>query len=178
MDFLKNKLNDLYLNPNKNGFGLISALNEKRKMIQAAIIFTLLIYPLTQHTHHYFEEKNSIEKIVEQKMEFEHQEKIYHALIEKEKAEINQAHNLTNINTSIQKIAQQYQIKINSLQWSLEQGKSIEINISDQTRSLLTFIHEMNKLDYLKFNTLTLTKSAQERKVELNAILVISTNKE
>lgn len=178
MSFLKRRLNDLYLNPDKNGFSIISIIYQKQKLIWIAIVVFLLLYPITQSIIAHFELNNSLESVARKQSELEQQRKIYDTLIEKEKSLMRPEYNLTTINSLIQKIAQKHQIKINSLQWNLEQGKSIEMNISEQSQKLINFIKDINQIHHLKFNMLTLSKSSKEKKVELNTILVVLTDKE
>lgn len=178
MFFMKKRLNDLYLNPDKSGFSIISIIYQKQKSIWIVIVVLLLLYPVMQSITSHFELNNSLESIARKQSELEQQRKIYNTLIEKEKSLMRPEYNLTTINSLIQKIAQKHQIKINSLQWNLEQGKSIEMNISEQSQSLLNFIKDINQIPHLKFNMLTLTKSSKEKKVEMNSILVVLTDKE
>ncbi|HDL2952905.1 TPA: hypothetical protein PW036_000120, partial [Mannheimia haemolytica] len=112
------------------------------------------------------------------KINFNHQQNKYDSIINKAKNQNSQENNLTEINSNIQILAEKHQLTIESLQWNLEQGKSIELSIIGNSRSLFDFIHSVKQIPYLKYNAISLIKSRQDRKVEMNTTLVILANKE
>ncbi|MEG9498450.1 hypothetical protein [Mannheimia indoligenes] len=177
MILIKNKLENLYLNPNSNIFKLVNSIRKNQKAIQAFIFFTLILLPILyiSKTHLYINQ--ILEKIGNQNINLIHQKNLYNQLFDKVKSKKSE-NNLTNINTTIQKTAQKHHLNIDNLNWNLEQGKSIELKITADSHSLFNFINDLNQIDYLKYHLLTLTKSAEDRKVELTATLVVLANKE
>lgn len=177
MILIKNKINDIYSNPSSNLFKAIYLIKKYQKIIQLSIFITFIVLPITYIIKNHLEINNLLEKIAIQNKELEHQKISYKSLFNKGKSEKTD-YNLTTINNTIKKIAQKHQLNIDSLNWNLEQGKSIELKIVGNSHLLFSFINEINKTNYLKYNLLTLTKSTQNKKIELNAILVVVTNKE
>ncbi|QLB14287.1 hypothetical protein A6B39_01900 [Mannheimia granulomatis] len=178
MEFIKRKLMYLYLNPHKNGFIFLSTIIYKKQIILIILTLIFLIYPIINVVKIHFLEIETKQEIINQTKVLEHQQAIYNTLLEKEKTLNNKNFNLTNINENIQQIAQKNRLQIHNLQWNLEKGKSIELQVVHHSSSIFNFIKELNQIPYLKFNMISLTKSNQERKLELNTILVPSTNKE
>lgn len=177
MILIKNKINNIYSNPSSSLFKAIYIIKKYQKIIQLSIFITFIVLPITYIIKNHLEINNLLEKIEIQNKEIEYQKTSYKSLFNKGKSK-NTDYNLTTINNKIKKIAQKYHLNIDSLNWNLEQGKSIELKIVGNSHLLFSFINEINKTNYLKCNLLTLTKSTQNKKIELNAILVVVTNKE
>ncbi|MEG9530778.1 hypothetical protein [Mannheimia indoligenes] len=177
MILIKNKLENLYLNPNNTIFKLVNFIRKKQKTIQAFMLFTLILLPILYIIKIHLDINQLLEKIGEQNVNLTHQKNLYNQLFDKVKYKKTE-NNLTNINMTIQKIAQKHHLNIDNLNWNLEQGKSIELKITADSHSLFNFINDLNQIDYLKYHLLTLTKSAEDRKVELTTTLVVLANKE
>lgn len=177
MNKIQKKILYLYLNPNKIGFNLISFLYQKYKILLTLIGMMLFIYT-GYHIITNYSEKISITKKIEKKSQKREQQKNVYGSLKERNNSLQEENNLTFINEKIQSIAQKQHIQINHLQWSLEEEKSIEIKIINNTQSIFNFIYAINQEPFLSFNMLNLTKSEEDRKIELNAILVVHTAKE
>ncbi|MEG9487279.1 hypothetical protein [Mannheimia indoligenes] len=177
MILIKNKLENLYLNPNSTIFKVVNFIRKNQKTIQAFIFFTLILLPILYIIKIHLDINQLLEKIGEQNVNLTHQKNLYNQLFDKVKSKKTE-NNLTNINTTIQKIAQKHHLNIDNLNWNLEQGKSIELKITADSHSLFNFINDLNQIGYLKYHLLTLTKSTEDRKVELTTTLVVLANKE
>ncbi|MDO4431413.1 MAG: hypothetical protein Q4B95_09050 [Lonepinella koalarum] len=176
MKLITNKLNEIYLSPNRE-FKIIATLHQKRYLFIFLIGVIILTYPLRLNILDIIKTEQTLNKIEEQKNKLEKANHLYQHLIEKERILRDKDHNLTYINEQIQDIATKHSLTIQHLQWNLEQGKMIELNIIGNTNSLFTFLNELNQFTHIRFNNITLTKLEEERKLQLNTILVI-TNKE
>lgn len=177
MIFIKNKLENLYLNPNNNIFKVVNFISKNQKSMQAFMFLTLIILPALYISKTNLDINQLLEKIGNQNIKLTHQKNLYNQLFDKVKSN-NSENKLTNINTTIQKIAQKHHINIDNLNWNLDKGKSIELNITADSHSLFNFMNDLNQIDYLKYHLLILTKSAEDRKVELTTTLVVLDNKE
>lgn len=177
MILIKNKLENLYLNPNSHIFKTVNIISVKQKTIQFSLFLILIILPILYIGKTHLDINQILERIGNQHTNLTHQKNLYNRLFDKIKSK-NSENNLTDINTIIQKISQKYQLNIDSLNWNLEQGKSIELKITADSHSLFNFMKDINQIDYLKYHLLTLTKSTEERKVELITTLVVLANKE
>ncbi|MFA9499467.1 hypothetical protein ACERCG_03330 [Mannheimia sp. E30BD] len=177
MILIRNKLENLYLNPSNNMFKAVNIIRKKQIAIQFSLIFLLIILPVLYISKTHLEINYLLENIENQNTQLTHQKNVHYRLFDKAKYK-NSENNLTDINTIIKKIAKKHQLNLDSLNWNLEQGKSIEIKITANSHSLFNFINDLNQIDYLKYHLLTLTKSTEDRKVELTTTLVVLTNKE
>lgn len=177
MERLKNKLNTLYLNP-FNGFKMVSILHQKRYFIYPIIAIIILSYPLISAVIDTVEIRNLIQQIEQQQNKLHLVKNRYQDLINKEQELKNKENTLTDINLSIQNIAKKYRLSIHQLEWSLEQEKSIELSIIGSTTPLFHFINELNKSAHIKFHSILLTKLEEDKKIQLNAILVTTIDKE
>lgn len=178
MKYITQKLHHLYLNPDKNGFSVISILIQKKYIILIILSLFLISYPIINMANFHFKKKDVLQAINEKTQLLNQYNHYYSELLEKENILHQKDHNLIHINESIQKMAQNHHLQIDRLQWNLEQGKSLEIRLIHTSNALFNFINTLNQHPYLKFNRVNIIKSEQERKLELNAILVLTTNKE
>ncbi|MFA9487772.1 MULTISPECIES: hypothetical protein [unclassified Mannheimia] len=177
MIFIQNKLENLYLNPRNHIFKAVNIIKFKQKTIQFSLFFILIILPVLYIGNTHLDINRLLESIENQNTHLAVQKNVYHSLFDKAKSQSSE-NNLTSVNTAIQKIAQKHHLNIDNLSWNLEQGKSIELKITANSHSLFNFINDLNQIDYLKYHFLTLTKSTEDRKVELTTTLVVLTNKE
>lgn len=177
MILIRHKLEHLYLNPSSSTFKAVHIIRERQKPIQFSLFFMLIILPIFYISKTHVDINHLLERIENQNITLNHQKNLYNKLYDKVKSQSSES-NLTNINTTIQKIAQKHHLNIDNLNWNLEQGKSIELKITADSHSLFNFINELNQIDYLKYHLLTLTKSVEDRKVELTTTLVVLANKE
>lgn len=177
MILIQQKLEHLYLNPSSSTFKAVHTIRERQKTIQFSLFFMLIILTMLYISKTHIDINHLLESIENQNTTLNHQKNLYNKLYDKVKSQSSES-NLTNINTTIQKIAQKHHLNIDNLNWNLDQGKSIELKITADSHSLFNFMNDLNQIDYLKYHLLTLTKSAEDRKVELTTTLVVLANKE
>ncbi|MDD0825050.1 hypothetical protein PTQ27_11355 [Mannheimia sp. AT1] len=178
MNFINKKLNNLYILPNSYGFKLLSYLNNTKRMIFATIFSLLIGYQTITIVNTSLQKREIITEITTTKPQVSQLKISYTEQINKNKELISQEHNITYINETIQKIIQKNGVNISKLDWHLEQDRSVDLTIINTSNAIFNVISDLNKLPYLKFNTLILTKSEQSRQLELNATLVLIEHKE
>lgn len=175
---IHSKIEAAYSNPNSSLFQFICFIRKYPKALPFGIMMIFIIPPMIMLIKSYIEVNHILKNIENDKINFNHQQNKYDSIINKAKNQNSQENNLTEINSNIQILAEKHQLTIESLQWNLEQGKTIELSIIGNSRSLFDFIHSVKQIPYLKYNAISLIKSRQDRKVEMNTTLVILANKE
>lgn len=178
MKSINKKLSDLYINPNKYGFKYLSYLNKKKNIILVGFFVLLIGYQFVCIINIISQERKIKEEIINISSHISQSKKEYQALINKNKTLINQEHNVAYINKIIQKTVHKNGVKISKLDWNLEQDRSVDIRIINNSKAIFNVIYNLNKLPYLKFNSLMLSKSDKNKQLELNATLVLIEHKE
>lgn len=176
MKFILDRLENVYLNPSGNEFLFFVFLNKNKWFFMFLLFFIFLCYPLNVCVNHYAKFNEVVRLIDESEGKLFSLRKEYQDLNEKESA-VSKEYNLTYLNSQIQKIAKHTNVELQHIQWQLEQDKNVEITLISHSENLFNFILEVNKIPYLKFNTLIFNKSEQEGKVGLNMILVLTKNR-
>ncbi|MDY2948060.1 MAG: hypothetical protein SOS93_09585 [Mannheimia varigena] len=177
MILVKNKLENLYLNPNNNIFKAVNFIRKKPKAIKSSLVFFLIILPILYIIKIQLDISHLVEITESQNANLTHKRNLYNSLFNAEKHKSSE-HTLTSINNAIQRIAKKNKLNIDSLNWNLEQGKIVEIKIIADSRLIFNFINDLNQISYLKYHFLTLTKSTEDRKIELTTTLIVLANKE
>lgn len=172
------RIETAYLNPSSSLFQIIWFIRKKPKLLPFGIMFIFITIPMIMLIKTHFEVNDILKNIENENINLNYQKQKYNAVIKKTNNQNSKENNLTHINSTIQALAQKHRLNIEKLQWNLEQGKSIELSIMSNSRSLFDFINAINQIPYLKYNIITLIKSKQDRKVEMNTTLVVLANKE
>lgn len=84
---------------------------------------------------------------------------------------ISQEENLTDLNQQIQRIFNQHQIPIESLQWQFDGSKTLRLTANSTTSKILVVIEALNAIPALRFNEIRLIKLNYEQKIQLQATL-------
>ncbi|HGO5823550.1 TPA: hypothetical protein ACK3JW_001222 [Mannheimia haemolytica] len=175
---IRSKIEAAYLNPSSSLFQLIWFSRKHQRLLIFSIITIFIILPIIFLTKIHLDINHILKNIEQESINLNQQTQKYNAISNKIKVQNSKENNLTQINSTIQTLSQKHQIHIENLQWNLEQGKSIELSIISNSQSVFDFINAINQIAYLKYNMITLIKSKQDRKVEMNTTLVVLTNKE
>lgn len=175
---MKKWLATQFLLPHKNIYKLIEHLNQKRNLLLPLIFIAITIYPACYFLYIKSDYQNEIEKQQLLEQNIQQQNKVYHTLLTR----INQLNktdgNITKINTQLQDIAQQHQVNIENIQWSMDNGKQILFTAKQQPKLILEMISSLNAAKNLKIKELSLVKLNENRLIQLNITLIPHTTGE
>ncbi|WP_373766200.1 hypothetical protein [Glaesserella sp.] len=81
--------------------------------------------------------------------------------------------NLASLHQQIKSVLDHDQANIEHIQWGFDNGKVVYLTVNQQTEKIFHIIHQLNRLDSLKFKEISLIKLGHDRLVQLNTTLSV-----
>lgn len=170
---MKNWILNGYLYPESQRYLFFYFLN--RYLISGlGILFLMIIaFPL----YHYIDDRVKISEQITLKQEHIEELKQQTArleLLKKNQQTQQQEHHLFNqVNPQIQRLLAKYQITTEQLHWQLDQEKHLYLTLNHHSQTIFHFLYEINQLEKLYPQEITLINLHQPPLVQLNAIFIL-----
>lgn len=166
---MKKWLNNAYINPQSRQYLCLVFLQHYAKRLFCLAFIIIHAYPSILLCHEYYQHRYLYKTEQLLSAELVQQEKLLQSLRNKKSESENRDKDFSEVNRKITQIAEQYQIKIEHIQWQFEKGKQASLVLSQRSASLFEMIKALDKLPSLYFNELILFKLHQARLIQLQA---------
>lgn len=166
-----------YIQPNSQTYIFFYYLHRYLWGILFAIIFFILAYPLFKLTQLNFLIEKQQQQTAELSEEITQSNKLLASLQQHQQQQHQAKPEFSEINQQIQQLLKRHQVKVENLQWQLDQQPSLYLTINHQSKILFHLIQEINNIKSLAIQAISLTKLHENRLVQLHAVLTF-TNKE
>lgn len=162
-----------YLFPHGYVFRLLSFINDYFKIILFGLFISIVIYPCS----HYFYEQTQQQELllVRQQLtdEIVRKNKVYQTFSKHNDDFKRKEQSVSKFNQQLQQIFNLHQVKLEQMQWSLEQEKSIYFSLNHQVVRVFNLIRALAKVKKLRFKEVNLIKLNSEKQLQLKATVIV-----
>lgn len=169
---MKKWLKSFYLQPHHSLHLSLEFIQKWRWALMLIISLLIISYPLFRYIQLQQEWRNKQQEIVKLNNEISQQQKLLATL---QARQINVSDKqLTEINQSLEQLFAKYQIQLDTLQWHLNQQKSVNLVANQGFLPLMNFLTQLNQSPLFSFKRISLTKLNQDRLIQLNTDLMVT----
>lgn len=162
-----------YLLPNSFPFKFNELLNKYLKLILLSVFVFFVAYPAyllivsiqTLHASH--QEHQLLEAEIKQKSEYYQSIKQYNQNLQIKDAQISE------LNQKLQTLFLRHNLKLEQMQWQLENGKSAHLIIIQRFTAIFKFIETLNNMERIEFKEINLTKHDEKALLKLELTILI-----
>ncbi|WGE32226.1 chromosome segregation protein [Actinobacillus genomosp. 2] len=170
-------LNRLYLLPNSYTFRFLSLLQTYFRTVCLSVFILIVSYPSYQYISQSSYQKELLATVQQLSQETSQKQRLYQSLSQHQNYLKEKEQYVSQLNQQLQSIFNVYQVKLEQMQWNLEQGKSIYFSLNHQVSIIFKLIKKLSKLKPLKFREIHLIKLEQEKQLQLQARVIVTEDK-
>lgn len=162
-----------YLLPNSYPFKFNELLNKHLKLILISVFVFSIVYPAyllivsTKNLHASYQEHQFLKTENKRKSEYYQSIKQYNQNLQIKDAQISE------LNQKLQTLFLRHNLKLEQMQWHLENGKSAHLIIIQRFTAIFKFIETLNNMERIEFKEINLTKYDEEALLKLELTILI-----
>ncbi|WGE84653.1 chromosome segregation protein [Actinobacillus equuli] len=166
-------ISKFYLFPHGYVFRFLSFINDYFKIILFGLFISIVIYP----SYHYFYELVQQQELLLEKQqltdETTQKHRLYQSLSKHNEDFKRKERSVSKLNQQLQQLFNLHQIKLEQMQWNLEQEKSIYFSLNHQVVRVFNLLRKLSKVKQLRFKEINLVKLNSEKQLQLKATFMV-----
>lgn len=168
---MKAWLNNIYITPQSKHYLIFSFLLKYKKRLMMAAMLMINSYSIVSYVYYEQQVRQYEQQMTLLNEEISQNEKRLNILMGKKADNQAKDNDFTEINRKIKQVIAQHNAKVEQIKWEFEQGKQINLVLSQSSSVIFNLIEALEKLNALYFNELLLFKLHQDRLIQLQADL-------
>ncbi|AIZ79391.1 chromosome segregation protein [Actinobacillus equuli] len=170
-------INRFYLFPQGYVFRMSSFVERYFKTILVLLFVSIISYP----SYCYFYEQYRQQELlfVQQQLTDEISQKnmLYQSLSKHNDDFKRKEQSISQFNQQLQNLFNRHQVKLEQMQWNVEQEKSIYFSLNHQVVTIFNLIKALSNLKKLKFKQIDLVKLNVGKQLQLKATVIVTEDK-